>query len=382
MAASMSKRDFYEVLGVARDADEDTLKKAYRKLAMKHHPDRNQGDKDSEEKFKEAKLAYETLTDPQKRAAYDRYGHAGVDPSAGGGFGGAGAAGGAGFGDFGNIFEEIFGGGGGGRQRGGQQVYRGSDLSYALTLTLEEAAAGITKSLRIPSWDACDSCHGSGAKPGTKPKTCPSCNGSGTTTQRMGPFAMQQTCGACGGSGKIIPEPCPTCRGKGRVQRQKTLEVKIPAGIDTGMRIRSTGNGEPGVNGGPAGDLYVEIQIKPHALFERNGDDLHCKIPVSMTAAALGSRIEVPTLSGAAEIDLPEGTQAGKTLRLRGKGVKGLHSGHPGDLYCHIDVETPVRLNDEQRRLLQQLDESFKRDGDRHSPAGKSWADKVKAFFK
>ena len=380
----MAKRDFYEVLGVSRDADEDVLKKAYRKLAMKYHPDRTQGDKDGEEKFKEAKLAYETLSDPQKRAAYDRYGHAGVDPSAAAGAGGFG--GGAGFADFGSIFEEIFGGGGGGggggRRGGGQQVYRGADLSYALSLTLEEAALGTTKSLRIPSWDTCDSCHGSGAKPGTKAKTCPSCQGSGATTQRMGPFAMQQTCGTCGGSGRIIPEPCPVCRGQGRVQRQKTLEVQIPAGIDAGMRIRSSGNGEPGVNGGPSGDLYVEIQIKPHALFERHGDDLHCRVPVGMTAAALGARIEVPTLGGAAEIDLPEGTQSGKTLRLRGKGVKGIHSGHPGDLYCHIEVETPVRLSDEQRQLLEQLDASFKRGGDRHSPAGKSWADKVRDLFK
>ncbi len=380
----MSKRDFYETLGVPRDADDDTLKKAYRKLAMKHHPDRTQGDKEGEEKFKEAKLAYETLSDPQKRAAYDRYGHAGLDPSAGG-MGGGFAGGGAGFADFGSIFEEIFGGNGGGGGRrggGGQQVYRGADLSYALTLTLEEAARGTSKSLRIPSWDACDTCGGSGAKPGTQPRTCPTCNGSGATTQRMGPFAMQQTCPHCHGSGKIIPDPCPSCHGQGRIQRQKTLEVQIPGGIDTGMRIRSTGNGEPGVNGGPPGDLYVEIQIKPHSLFERHGDDLHCKIPVSMTAAALGSRIEVPTLAGAAEIDLPEGTQSGKTLRLRGKGIKGIHAGHPGDLYCHIDVETPVRLTDEQRRLLQELDAAFKKGGDRHSPAGKTWTDKVKAFFK
>ena len=375
----MAKRDYYEVLGVPRDADDDTLKKAYRKLAMKYHPDRTQGDKAGEERFKEAKEAYETLSDGQKRAAYDRFGHAGVDPSAGGM--GAGFGGGAGFADFGSIFEEIFGGGGG-RQRGGPQVYRGADLSYSLSLTLEEAARGTTKSLRIPSWELCGTCHGSGAKPGTKPKACPACGGSGATTQRMGPFAMQQTCATCGGTGKIIPEPCGSCRGEGRTQRQKTLEVQIPAGIDTGMRIRSSGNGEPGLGGGPAGDLYVEIQIKPHALFERHGNDLHCRIPVSMTAAALGSRIEVPTLGGAAEIDLPEGTQSGKTLRLRGKGVKGIHAAHAGDLYCHIEVETPVHLNDEQRRLLEQLDESLKRGGERHAPSGKSWSDKVRDFFK
>ena len=375
----MAKRDFYEVLGVARDADDDALKKAYRKLAMKYHPDRTQGDKDSEERFKEAKQAYEVLSDPQKRAAYDRYGHAGVDPSAAAGMGAGGFGGGAGFADFGSIFEEIFGGA---RQRGGAQVYRGADLSYSLSLSLEEAAHGTTKSLRIPGWDHCGTCGGSGAKPGTKPRACPSCGGSGATTQRMGPFAMQQTCATCGGSGKVIPEPCPSCRGQGRVQRQKTLEVKILAGIDSGMRIRSTGNGEPGLGGGPAGDLYVEIQIKPHPLFERDGNDLHCRIPVGMTAAALGARIEVPTLGGSAEIDLPEGTQSGKTLRLRGKGIRGIHAPHPGDLYCHIEVETPVRLNEEQRRLLEQLDESLKRGGDRHTPNGKSWADKVRAFFK
>ncbi|MHB1667992.1 molecular chaperone DnaJ [Thiomonas sp.] len=374
----MAKRDFYDILGVSRDADEDTLKKAYRKLAMKFHPDRNEGDKAAEEHFKEAKQAYETLTDPQKRAAYDRFGHAGMDPSAGGM--GGGAAGG--FGDFGSIFEEIFGGAGSRQRSSGQQVYRGSDLSYSLSLSLEEAALGVNKSLRIPSWDSCDTCGGSGAKPGTKPKACPTCKGSGATTQRMGPFAMQHTCSTCGGTGKIIPEPCTTCHGLGRVQRQKTLEVQIPAGIDTGMRIRSSGNGEPGANGGPSGDLYVEIQIKPHSIFERDGDDLHCKIPVSMTAAALGSRIEVPTLSGPAEIDLPEGTQSGKTLRLRGKGIKGIHAGHPGDLYCHIQVETPVKLSEEQRRMLEQLDESFKRGGDRHSPGGKTWGDKVRDFFK
>ena len=375
----MAKRDYYEVLGVSKSASDDEIKKAYRKLAMKHHPDRNQGDKAAEESFKEVKEAYECLSEPQKRAVYDQYGHAGVDPSAGGfsGFGGAGG----GFGDFGNIFEEIFGGGGR-RGGGGPQVYRGADLSYSLEITLEEAAAGVTKNLRIPAWDTCDTCHGSGAKPGTQPITCTTCHGSGQVSQRMGPFAMQQTCPTCHGTGKIIPEPCTTCHGRGRVQKNKTLEVQIPAGIDSGMRIRSSGNGEPGVNGGPPGDLYVEIHLAAHTVFERDGDDLHCNVPVSMVTAALGGAVEVPTLGGRAEIDLPEGTQTGKTFRLRGKGIKGLRSSYPGDLYCHINVETPVRLSDDQKRLLRELEESLQQGGERHSPQTKSWADKVKEFFK
>ena len=376
----MAKRDYYEVLGVSKNASEDEIKKAYRKLAMKHHPDRNQGNKDSEEQFKVVKEAYECLCDTQKRAAYDQYGHAGVDPSAGG-FGGFGGGAG-GFGDFGNIFDEIFGGGRRGGGGGGPQVYRGNDLSYSLEISLEDAANGVNKSLRIPGWEECSTCNGSGAKPGTKPITCTTCHGSGQVAQRMGPFAMQQTCPTCHGTGKLIPEPCTACHGRGRIQKQKTLEVQIPAGIDSGMRIRSTGNGEPGVNGGPPGDLYVEIHIKQHAVFERDGDDLHCHVPVSMAKAALGGGIDVPTLGGKAEIDLPEGTQAGKTFRLRGKGIKGLRSSYPGDLYCHITVETPVKLNEEQKRLLRELDESLKKGGDRHSPQAKSWFDKAKEFFK
>lgn len=375
--ANVSKRDYYEVLGVSRSATDEEIKRAYRKLAMKYHPDRNPGNAAAEEMFKEVKAAYECLSDPQKRAAYDQYGHAGVDPSAGSGFGGFGA--GSGFGDFGSIFEEIFGGG---ARRSGPQVYRGADLSYSLEITLEEAAHGVTKNLRIPGWETCGTCHGSGARPGTKPITCTTCHGSGQISQRMGPFSMQQTCPTCRGTGKLIPEPCPTCHGRGQVQRNKTLEVQIPAGIDSGMRIRSSGNGEPGVNGGPPGDLYVEVHIKPHPVFERDGDDLHCQVPVSMVTAALGGSIEVPTLDGRAEIDLPEGTQSGKTFRLRGKGIKGVRSSYPGDLYCHIIVETPVRLNDEQKRLLRELDESLRRGGDRHSPQTKSWTEKVKEFFK
>ena len=377
----MAKRDFYEILGVGKTASDDEIKKAYRKLAMKHHPDRNQGEasKAAEEKFKEAKEAYEMLSDPQKRAAYDQYGHAGVDPNMHGGPGGAEGFGG--FGDaFGDIFGDIFGGQRGG-QRGGRQVYRGNDLSYAMEITLEEAAAGKDSQIRIPSWDECDTCHGSGAKPGTSAKTCNTCQGSGAVQMRQGFFSVQQTCPHCHGSGKIIPEPCTTCHGQGKIKKNKTLEIKIPAGIDDGMRIRSAGNGEPGRNGGPAGDLFIEIRVKRHELFERDGDDLHCKVPVSVTTAALGGEIEVPTLAGKAAIDIPEGTQHGKQFRLRGKGIKGVRSSYPGDLYVHVDVETPVKLTEHQRKLLKELDESFKKGGHKHSPNDKGWFDKFTEFF-
>jgi molecular chaperone DnaJ len=378
----MSKRDYYEVLGVAKNASDEDIKKAYRKLAMKHHPDRNQGaaSKKSEEQFKEAKEAYEMLSDPQKRAAYDQYGHAGVDPNLGGrggpeGFGGFAEA-------FGDIFGDIFGGSGRARGAGGQQVYRGSDLSYAMEISLEEAAHGKETQIRIPTWEACETCKGSGAKPGTSPISCTSCHGSGTVQMRQGFFSIQQTCPTCHGSGRIIPEPCLTCHGQGRIKKNKTLEVKIPAGINEGMRIRSSGNGEPGPNGGPNGDLYIEIRIKPHDIFERDGDDLHCTVPVAMTSAALGGAIEVPTLGGKAEIDLPEGTQHGKTFRLRGKGIKGVRSSYPGDLYCHVSVETPIKLTEHQRKLLKELDDGFRKAGDRHSPNSKTWSDRVKDLFK
>jgi len=378
----MAKRDFYEVLGVPKNASEDEIKKAYRKLAMKYHPDRNQGEagKEAEVKFKEVKEAYEMLSDAEKRAAYDQYGHAGVDPNMRGGPGGAQGFGG--FADaFGDIFGDIFGQGrrpGGG---GGRQVYRGNDLSYAMDITLEEAALGKDAQIRIPSWDECETCSGTGAKPGTSAKTCGTCQGSGTVQMRQGFFSVQQTCPHCRGSGKIIPEPCTTCHGQGKVKQQKTLEVKIPAGIDSGMRIRSTGNGEPGTNGGPPGDLYIEIRIKKHDIFERDGDDLHCAVPISFTTAALGGEIHVPTLQGEAAIDLPEGTQTGKQFRLRGKGIKGVRSSFPGDLYCHITVETPVKLTEHQRKLLKELDESLKKGGNKHSPNEEGWAEKLRSFF-
>jgi len=376
----MSKRDYYETLGVPKNASEEEIKKAYRKLAMKHHPDRNQGEaaKEAEVKFKEAKEAYEMLSDAQKRAAYDQYGHAGVDPNmrnAGGteGFSGFAEA-------FGDIFGDMFGQGRGGRQ-GGRQVFRGSDLSYAMEVSLEEAARGKDAQIRIPTWDSCDTCGGSGAKPGTQAKTCSTCNGAGAVQMRQGFFSVQQTCPHCRGAGRVIPDPCGTCHGQGKLKRNKTLEVKIPAGIDDGMRIRSAGNGEPGTNGGPAGDLYIEIRLKKHDIFERDGDDLHCQVPVGMTLAALGGEIDVPTLAGKASIDIPEGTQAGKTFRLRGKGIKGVRSSYPGDLYCHLVVETPVKLNEHQRKLLKELDESLKNGGAKHSPNEQSWTDKLKGFF-
>ncbi|HSU23251.1 molecular chaperone DnaJ [Comamonadaceae bacterium OTU4NAUVB1] len=376
-----TKRDYYETLGVPKNASDEEIKKAYRKQAMKHHPDRNHGDtsKDAEAKFKEAKEAYEMLSDAQKRAAYDQYGHAGVDPNM---RGGPGAEGFGGFAEaFGDIFGDVFGGARGGRQSSGRQVFRGGDLSYAMEVTLEEAADGKDAQIRIPSWDECGTCHGSGAKAGTKPITCTTCHGQGAVQMRQGFFSVQQTCPQCHGTGKIIPEPCPTCHGQGKIKNNKTLEVKIPAGIDDGMRIRSTGNGEPGTNGGPPGDLYIEVRLKKHETFERDGDDLHCVVPVSMTTAALGGEIDVPTLKGDAAIDIPEGTQSGKQFRLRGKGIKGVRSSYPGDLYCHVRVETPVKLTEHQRKLVKELDESLKKGGDKHSPADKGWIDKAKDFF-
>src|SRR5690606_20998505 len=354
-ATHMAKRDYYEILGVAKNASDDELKKAYRKLAMKYHPDRNPDSKEAEEKFKEVKEAYEMLSDSQKRAAYDRFGHAGVDPNSGMG---AGMGGAGGFADaFGDIFGEIFGAGR--RGGGGPQVYRGADLKYTLDITLEQAANGFDTEIRVPSWETCDVCHGSGAKPGPHPRTCHTCDGAGVVRMQQGFFSVQQHCPTCHGTGQEITDPCTSCDGVGRVRRNKTLQVKIPAGIDDGMRIRSAGNGEPGVNGGPPGDLYVEIHLKEHGIFQRDGDDLHCELTIPFTTAALGGEVEVPTLSGRAAISIPEGTQTGKTFRLRGKGIKGVRSSYPGDLYCHVAVETPVRLTEDQKKILRQFETSL-----------------------
>ncbi len=368
-----TKRDYYEVLGVNRDADEESIKKAYRRLAMKHHPDRNAGDKGAEDKFKEAKEAYEMLSDADKRAAYDRFGHAGVDPSAG-----AGAAGMGGFGDaFGDIFGDIFGQGRGGRS----SVYRGADLRYNLEVTLEQAARGTETKIRIPTQQNCTACSGSGAKPGTKPATCPTCKGHGQVRMQQGFFSIQQTCPKCHGTGKVISDPCGTCHGAGRVKHQKTLAVKIPSGVDEGDRIRLAGEGEAGVNGGPTGDLYVQIQVKPHAVFQREGDHLHCEMPVSFATIALGGDIAIPTLDGTATIKIPAETQSGKVFRLRGKGIKGVRSHTHGDLHCHVAVETPVNLTDRQKELMREFEAISLKDRERHNPRSKSWFDKVKEFF-
>ncbi|MEK6735949.1 MAG: molecular chaperone DnaJ [Pseudomonadota bacterium] len=366
----MSKRDYYEVLGVSRDADDSAIKKAYRKLAMKHHPDRNDGDVKSEELFKEAKEAYEILTDANKRAAYDQYGHAGVDANGGGSA--------QGFSDaFSDIFGDIFGGSRGGRSN----THRGSDLRYNLEISLEQAAHGTETKIRIPTMDKCETCHGNGAKPGSSPKICPTCNGHGQVRMQQGFFSIQQTCPKCQGNGKIITSPCTNCHGAGRVKQHKTLNVKIPSGVDEGDRIRISGEGEVGVNGGPSGDLYVVIQLSTHSVFRRDGDNLHCEIPISFSVAALGGEIEVPTLEGHAKIKVPAETQTGKIFRLREKGIKGVRSHHKGDLLCHVIIETPVNLTTRQKELLQELETISLGDGSRHSPRAKSWMDKAREFF-
>jgi molecular chaperone DnaJ len=369
----MAKRDYYEVLGVNKDASEDEIKKAYRKLAMKFHPDRNPDNPKAEEHFKEAKEAYEVLTDGNKRAAYDHYGHAGVDPSAGAGAG----AGFGGFSDaFGDIFSDIFGGG-----RSRSNVFRGADLRYNLEITLEDAARGTETRIRIPALEECETCKGTGAKPGTQPTTCPTCSGHGQVRMQQGFFSIQQTCPRCHGTGKIVANPCQPCSGSGRIKKHKTLSVKIPAGVDEGDRIRLSGEGEAGVNGGPAGDLYVVVHIKPHAVFTRDHNDLHCEMPISFTIAALGGEIEIPTLDGYAKIRVPTETQTGKVFRLRGKGIKGVRSSTHGDLLCHVVVETPVNLTARQKEILQEFESISGKDTERHNPRAKSWMDKVREFF-
>ncbi|MDR1368173.1 MAG: molecular chaperone DnaJ [Candidatus Accumulibacter sp.] len=367
----MSKRDFYEILGVNRDASEDDIKKAYRKLAMKHHPDRNPGNAKAEETFKEVKEAYEILSDTQKRTAYDQFGHAGVDPQAG--------MGGGAFSDaFGGIFDEIFGG----RRGGGRSnIYRGADLRYNIEITLEQAAFGTETKIRIPTMVECESCHGSGAKPGTQPQTCPTCQGSGQVRLQQGFFSIQQTCPKCHGTGRVISDPCPACHGNGRVKQHKTLAVKIPAGVDEGDRIRLSSEGEPGINGGPPGDLYVQVSLKSHPVFQRDHNDLHCEMPISFSTAALGGEIEIPTLDTVAKIRIPAETQSGKVFRLRGKGIKNVRGQSPGDLLCHVVVETPVRLTERQKELLREFGESSLADSERHNPRAKSWMDRVRDFF-
>jgi molecular chaperone DnaJ len=376
----MAKRDYYEILNVARNASEAEIKQAYRRLAMKHHPDRNPGDQVAEEHFKEAKEAYEVLSDSRKRAAYDQFGHAGVDSSTGGGFGGGfGGGGPADLNDlFGGVFRDIFGGARGG---GGNQAYRGADLRYILDLTLEEAVFGATSKIRVPTLVTCATCAGSGAKPGTKPITCPTCRGVGQVRMQQGFFSIQQTCPRCQGRGTIIPEPCETCGGSGRVEEQKTLSVKVPAGVDNGDRIRLSGEGEAGESGGPPGDLYVQIRVKPHPIFTREGNDLYCEVPIGFATAALGGDLEVPTLDGRVSLKIPAETQTGKVFRVRGKGVKPVRGGATGDLLCRVAIETPVNLTREQKDLLQKFAETMEAGGKQHAPQEGSWLDGVKKFF-
>ncbi|WP_299261930.1 molecular chaperone DnaJ [uncultured Kushneria sp.] len=378
----MSKRDYYEVLGVERGADDKEIKKAYRRLAQKYHPDRNPDDETAAEKFREVSDAYEVLADSDKRAAYDQFGHAGVDGQGGGfgggGFGGAGGSGG--FSDiFGDVFGDIFGGAGGRRGPGG--AARGSDLRYNLEIDLEEAVAGTTVDIRVPRLVECDRCHGDCAEPGTSKRTCSTCNGMGQVRMQQGFFAVQQPCPTCHGQGQMVDTPCRKCHGEGRVQETRTLSVKIPAGVDTGDRIRLNGEGEAGVNGGPAGDLYVQVAIKAHAIFERDGRDLYCEVPINFVDATLGGELEVPTLEGRVKLRIPPETQTGKLFRLRGKGVKPVRGGAPGDLMCKVVLETPVNLDEEQKQLLRQFQESLDGTDTRHSPRKSRWFDGVKKFF-
>jgi len=372
----MSKRDYYEVLGVAKNVSEAELKKAFKRLAMKYHPDRNPDDADAEEKFKEAKEAYDVLSDAQKRAAYDQFGHAGVQ--GGGGFGQGFGAGGANFSDiFGDVFGDIFGTGRGG---GSSRARRGADLRYNLDLNLEEAVKGTTVKIRVPSSVECGECGGSGARKGTSVTTCTTCNGIGQVRMQQGFFSLQQTCPKCRGSGQIITDPCPNCHGQGKVQEQKTLSVKIPAGVDNGDRIRLSGEGEAGERGAQPGDLYVQVSIKPHPIFERDENDLFCDVPIGFVTAALGGELEVPTLEGRVKLKIPAETQTGKLFRLKGKGVKSVRGGLPGDLICRITVETPVRLSAKQKELLQEFESSLTNNG-KHSPRESSWLDGVKKFI-
>ena len=372
----MAKRDYYEVLGVDKNASDQEVKKAFRRIAMKFHPDRNSDDKNSDQKFKEAQEAYEVLGDEEKKSAYDRFGHAGVDQNGGG-------HGAAGFSDvFGDVFGDIFGGGGGGggggRGRGGPA--RGSDLRYDLQLDLEDAVKGKTIQIDVPTMTHCDPCGGSGARKGTSPITCDTCGGAGQVRMSQGFFSVQQACPKCRGRGKMISDPCGSCHGQGVKEERKTLSVKIPAGVDTGDRIRLAGKGEAGPQGGPEGDLYVEMHVREHSIFVRDGSHLHCEVPISFAQAALGGDLEVPTLSGKVKLKIPAETQSSKLFRLRGKGVAPVRGGAQGDLLCRVVVETPVNLSAEQCELLKTFDDSLAGNS-KHSPRSTSWFDGVKSFF-
>jgi molecular chaperone DnaJ len=373
----MSKRDYYKVLDVPRTATEAEVKKAYRRLAMKYHPDRNPNDRDSEERFKEAKEASEVLTDTQKRALYDRHGHAGVEAASRGGGRGFGA--GDAFSDiFGDVFGDIFGGS---RRGGRSQVFRGADLRYELQLELDQAVFGHQVEIEVAKLAECDTCHGSGSAKGSSATTCDGCGGAGQVRISQGFFQLQQTCPRCRGSGSIIRNPCDTCLGQGRVRRTRKLSVKVPAGVDTGDRVRLSGEGEAGRNGGPPGDLYVEVQVREHAIFEREGEHLSCEVPVSFATAALGGAVDVPTLEGDVSLKIPAESQSGRVFRLRDKGVKPVRGGTRGDLFCRIVIETPVHLSTEQRELVRQLEESLKAHAARHAPREKGFLEGVRRFF-
>ena len=365
----MSQKDYYEILGVEKGADEAKIKKAYKRLAMKYHPDRNKDDKaGAEKKFKEVRKAYDVISDPQKRSAYDQFGHAGVEQGAGG-FGGGSPFGAGGFGD---IFGDIFGGG------SAKSDNRGSDLRYDLEVDLKQAVEGDTVKIRVPKNDTCDACSGTGAKSGTSVKSCQTCHGTGQVQMQQGFFSVQRTCHQCSGTGEIIESPCGTCRGQGVVRKQKTLSVKIPAGVDTGNRIRLSGEGEAGLRGGAKGDLYVQIHVKDHPIFQREGSDLYCEVPINFATAALGGSIEVPTLDGKLKIKVPVGTQTSKLFRLRGKGVPAIRHGGSGDLLCQVKVETPVNLNTKQKDLLKDFSKSC---NEKQHPESSSFFGKMKSFF-
>ncbi len=370
------KRDYYQVLGVTRNAGDNDIKKAYRRLAMKYHPDRNADDNTAEEKFKEAKEAYDVLSDKQKREAYNQFGHAGVEANASGG----GFSQGSGIGDiFDSVFSDIFGGGGGARGR--NRAYRGADLRYDFELSLEEAVSGKTVKIQVPKMVACHTCGGSGTNRGKPPIDCSACGGAGQVRMQQGFFSVQQTCPQCRGVGKIITDPCHTCKGQGRVRNNKTISVKIPEGVDTGDRIRLSGEGEAGENRGPTGDLYVHIIVKDHPLFTRDNNDLYCDVPISFTTAVLGGELELPTLDGRVKLKVRPETQSGKLFRLRGKGVKSVRTSSKGDLLCRVIIETPVNLNKQQKDLLKQFGQSMQAGGNKHTPRASSWLDGVKRFF-
>lgn len=371
----MAKRDYYDVLGLTRGASSDEVKKAYRRLAMRYHPDRNPEDSDSEGKFKEATEAYEVLNDEEKREAYHRFGHAGVEGNVGmGGFDGGG------LGDvFSDVFGDIFGASSG--SRGPRSVQRGADLRYNLDLDLEQTVGGDTVEIRVPVLSACEDCDGIGSAPGTSPSTCPDCRGQGQIRVAQGFFSLQQTCPRCRGVGKVITNPCGTCGGGGRIEQRKTLSVRVPAGVDQGDRIRLSGEGEAGLNGAPAGDLYVQISARDHPIFDRDGMNLFCEVPISFIEATLGTELEVPTLDGRVKLKIPEETQTGKLFRLRGKGAPSVRGAGTGDLLCRVVIETPVRLTSEQKTILESFGASLKQGGGKHSPRESSWFQSVKAFF-